>query len=288
VTINQYFQQLKNRFSRETGSIPALDLRLLIRAGASLSEEEFVAAGETPLSPQQIDIIEQFVARREKGEPVSRILGHREFWGLDFIVTKDTLDPRPDTEILVENALNWARTKGAGKALKMADIGTGTGCILIALLTELPDATGIAVDLSPEALAVARENAARHGVEGRISFRQGSYLEPLQGGEVDLLVSNPPYIPDSDIPTLAKEVRNHDPILALSGGKDGLVPYKTMFTEIKSVLNDGGRAFFEIGYGQFPDIVRLVDDSDATLTAAYPDLAGIPRVVEVALGITKK
>lgn len=286
--INQYYQLLRARFSRETNDVSALDLRLLIQAGASITAEEFISGGDSPLSEQQIEIIEQFVSRRMAGEPASKIIGVREFWGRAFMVTKDTLDPRADTEILIERALLAAQEKeGKSQPLRIADIGTGTGCILITLLLELPLATGVAVDISPAALAVARENAARHGVSDRISFRQASYLDGMEGGEIDILVSNPPYIPESDIPNLAINVRNHDPILALSGGADGLEAYKVLITETKNVLKFDGCALFEIGYGQLPDILRLVDDSTATLKAVTPDMAGIPRVVEISYGDNK-
>jgi release factor glutamine methyltransferase len=293
MNINQYFQRLKSRFSRETIPNSSLDARLIIQEGACLTAEDFITRGETPLTDQQIETIEQFAERRLAGEPISRIFSRREFWGLEFEVTKDTLDPRADTEILVEKALERARKivgktedeSGGKKApLVIADIGTGTGCILISMLTELPEAEGVAVDLSPEALAVAQRNARTHGVDGRIRFIQGSYLEPLKGLKIGLIVSNPPYIPESDIANLAVEVRNHDPMMALSGGKDGLEAYKILCREAKKVLPCGGFALYEIGQGQAPDLIRLVDESNANLEGVYPDMAGIPRVVEISYG----
>lgn len=275
---------------------PALDARIFARQGGGLSDADLIAGGRTPLSNQQIEKIEEMASRRAAGEPVSRILGEREFWSLSFKVTGDTLDPRPDTETLVAAALAASRKIGAGKpgdagascsgkGFRILDLGTGTGCILISLLKELPGATGVGIDLNSGAVDVARENARRHGVDGRADFRCGSWFGPLAAGEVfDLIVSNPPYIPESDIESLAVEVRNHDPILALSGGIDGLEPYKIILKDIKKFLSCGGRALFEIGAGQEKDLARLVDDSMMTQEESYRDLGGILRVVEIACG----
>lgn len=289
LNINQYFQELRRRFSRETNPVSALDARLLIQFVTGFSNEDFIVRGDSPLTAQQIETIEKFAARRLEGEPVSRILGRREFWGLEFEVTPDTLDPRADTETLVQKTLERTiQTYGPDAAITIADIGTGTGCILISLLTELPNAKGIAVDISPAALAVARRNAARHCVDGRIRFVESSLLDALEPESVEVLVSNPPYIPESDIPNLAKDVRNYDPILALSGGPDGLAPYKILMKEGKKVLRRGGFALYEIGFGQAPDIARIAGDSNATLVSVTDDLGGVPRVVEVAYGDNEK
>lgn len=270
---------------REAGvETPELDTRLLVRQGSGFSDAELITNGRTSLSIQQIEIIEKLAARRIGGEPVSRIRGEREFWGLPFKISPATLDPRPDTETLVEAVLKFLsrREREGGRIL---DLGTGSGCILLALLHELPGATGVGVDLNPDALPVARGNAAALGLESRAEFRQGSWFEPLTADEsFDIIVSNPPYIPESDIESLAREVRNHDPILALSGGKDGLEAYKKILEGIKNHLECGGRAYFEIGQGQGPDLQRLVDDSNMRVCESYFDLAGILRVVEITYG----
>jgi release factor glutamine methyltransferase len=175
--------------------------------------------------------------------------------------------------------------KNHGQPLLLLDLGAGTGCILITLLAELPEAVGVAVDISPGALRVARENAERHGVEARADFRLGSWFEPINPSEsFDLIVSNPPYIPESDIESLALEVRNYDPFIALSGGDDGLLAYKMILNEMKKHLVCGGHALLEIGQGQEKALVRLVEDSMMTHTESYPDLSGIIRVVEMTCG----
>jgi release factor glutamine methyltransferase len=294
--LDQIISRIRVRLAEAGVENPALDARILARQGGKFSDADLISGGQSPLSVEVVETIEQLAARRAAGEPVSRILGEREFWGLSFKVTPDTLDPRPDTETLVEAALKSACEMQAGEevglaslagggGLRILDLGTGTGCILISLLVELPDARGVAVDVNPAALAVARENAVRHGVESRIEFRQGSWFEPVADGEsFDLIVSNPPYIRESDIESLAVEVRNHDPILALTGGDDGLTAYKIILQDIKKHLVCGGRALFEIGKDQEKDLARLVGDSMMNHVDSYRDLAGIIRVVEMSCG----
>lgn len=259
---------------------PALDARLLIQAACGLSAEEIIARPDYRPDPAQTALLADYAARRERGEPVSRILGIREFWGREFTVTPDTLDPRPDTETLVEAALGWVRAQGRlGEPLRLLDLGTGTGCILIALLGELPQARGAAVDVSAGALDAARVNAARHGMLDRIDFYQGSWFEPLGAGEsFDLIVSNPPYIAESDMEGLACEVRNHDPRGALTDENDGFGAYKTIYPQLAARLAAGGMGFFEIGAGQAERMRRLVEESKATLYNVYKDLAGRERV----------
>lgn len=297
--MDQYRRQIVARLAAGNVENPVLDARIFVRQGGQFSDSDLITHGASPLSVEVIDKIEKFVERRLAGEPVSRILGEREFYGLSFKVTHDTLDPRPDTETLIEAALKIAPkltpAEEVGLAamasanhdggIRILDLGTGTGCILITLLKELPHASGIGVDLNPGAVAVARENAARHGVDNRVSFHVGSWFDPLDEGEsFDLIVSNPPYIPLHEIESLAVEVRNHDPELALSGGDDGLDAYKMILKNLKKHLSCGGRALFEIGKGQEHDLARLVDESNMRVCDSYRDLAGVIRVVEAGCG----
>jgi release factor glutamine methyltransferase len=169
------------------------------------------------------------------------------------------------------------------KPLKILDLGTGTGCIPITLLTELPNATAVAVDVSADALDVAHTNAKKHGVDDRIEFVQDNWFDNVDG-VFDIITSNPPYIPASDIPTLSVEVQNHDPILALSGGNSGLEAYKKIFSSLNDFLKRDGRAFFEIGQNQHESVMRLVDESNLLLRDSRADIGGIPRVVEISCG----
>ncbi len=285
MTIEEMLRKIRADFTAGGIENPVLDARILVRQGGHFSDLDMITASNTPLSLEQIDIIEQFSARRLAGEPVSRILGGREFYGRWYRVTPDTLDPRADTETLVMAALKRVRERGADRPLRILDLGTGTGCILVTLLAELSHATGVAVDLNAGALVVAQENAALHGVGTRADFRLGSWFDPLKEGEsFDLILSNPPYIPESEIESLALEVRKHDPLMALSGGVDGLDAYKLILKNMKKYLGCGGRALFEIGSGQEKDLVRLMEDSMMTHEESYSDLGGILRVVEMSCG----
>ena len=272
--------------------------------------EVFITAPDTPVSEEQQKQIETIVARHLKGEPLTRIIGVREFWGLEFAVTLDVLDPRPDTETLIEAALKWSkeRTNQAShpseswdltsikqedpksslgcvkikKKLRILDLGTGTGCIPISLLSELSHATAVAVDKSIRALNVARRNAEIHNVSDRIKFVQGDWFDGIEEQEFDLIVSNPPYISDSVIQNLDDSVKNHDPFMALSGGESGLECYKKIIFGLRTYLNEQNRAFLEIGFDQLESVTRLVDDSNLWLVQSIKDLGGNDRVVEIA------
>lgn len=229
-------------------------------------------------------LLNNAVQRLIDGVPLSRVLGHQEFWGLRFDVSPDTLDPRADTETLIDVAIK----RFAGNPPKrILDIGTGTGCILISLLHEWPQTLGVGTDIAPGALETARRNAKMNGVADRASFVETSWARGVQG-PFDLILSNPPYIASHVIPNLGENVKNHDPILALDGGPDGLNAYRSIITETKALLTEGGILLFEIGYDQGESVPRLVEDSGATPTRLIPDLAGIPRVLECQMGITKK
>lgn len=281
-TVADALRAMRQSFTQARIDTAALDARLLVGAACKLTEEEMISQGGRRVGEMEAFRLERFAARRQMGEPVSRILGRREFWGMEFLVTPDTLDPRPDTETLVEAALDWAR--GQAGPLRILDLGTGTGCILISLLAELPDATGIGVDISAPALAVARDNARRLGVDGRAEFRQGSWFAPIIESEAfDLIVSNPPYIAESEMESLRVEVKNHDPRGALTDEKDGLEAYKAIYPQLANYLKPHGMAFFEMGYAQGPDMMRLVEDSDANLDRIIKDLAGHERVVALSI-----
>ena len=221
------------------------------------------------------DRLGDLVARRSAREPVAQIVGHREFWGLDFEVTPDVLVPRPETEIIVEEAIQFATT---AECRTVADVGTGSGCLAVAIAREIPDARIVAIDVSPAALAVAHRNAARHAVDHRIVFREGSVLTPL-AEPVDLIVSNPPYVPDSAASTLAPEVVEHEPHRALFGGDDGLDVIRELLDRAPARLADGGRLVVEFGFGQSAQMIQLSDRAGWTILRVRDDLQGIPRTI---------
>lgn len=261
----------RDRFAASGSATPALDARLLLQEAAGLTHEDIAAYPERQLGMAEAEGFERFAARRARNEPVSRIIGWREFYGRRFTVTPAVLDPRPDTETLVEAALAIMPQNA-----RLLDLGTGSGAIAITLLAERPDCTGAAVDLSPEALAVAGENAAALGVAARLELLPGSWFEPVQG-RFDLILSNPPYIPAGDIAGLASDVKDHDPHLALAGGEDGLDAYRQIAAGSAAFLAPGGAVLVEIGCGQAEAVEGLFKTHGFQLKGRRHDLAGHAR-----------
>ncbi|MFN4144148.1 peptide chain release factor N(5)-glutamine methyltransferase, partial [Aestuariivirga sp.] len=223
------------------------------------------------LAQEDVQRFRGYVERRAGREPVSRILGEREFYGRPFRVTPDVLDPRPDTETLVDGALRLVPANA-----RLLDLGTGSGAIIVTLLAERPDASGVATDISPAALAVARENAERNGVLPRLDFAQGSWFGPVSG-RFDLILSNPPYIPAAEIPRLSPDVRNFDPVLALVGGNDGLTPYRELAAGASAHLVENGRVLVEIGAGQADQVEAIFVAAGLRPAGRYQDLGGHVR-----------
>lgn len=254
---------------------PELDARLLVRGVTGASEVEMIREPGAFITAAEEELLAACEQRRLAGEPVSRILGMREFWGLDFVVTPAVLDPRADSETLVAAALDLLRGRAAPRLL---DLGTGSGCLLLALLHERDDATGIGVDISDEALEVARGNAARLGLASRAGFVRTDWTAGI-GGVFDLVVSNPPYIASADIATLAIDVRGYDPHLALDGGADGLDAYRALARLLPPVLAPGGHAVIELGRGQAAQVAALFETAAFDTTHTVPDLAGVPRAL---------
>jgi release factor glutamine methyltransferase len=208
-------------------------------------------------------------------EPVSHIIGEREFWSLPFTVTGAVLDPRPDSETLVEAAVRAMRGKEVHNIL---DLGTGSGCLLIALLSEFPESQGLGVDISPQALVVARQNARRNSVHGRAAFREGGW-DAARGERFDILISNPPYIPSRDIAGLERDVRDYEPRLALDGGETGLDPYPLILGLLPELLTPGGIAVLEFGQGQGDAVAALAKGSGVAAIGRHADLGGIERCI---------
>lgn len=258
---------------------PELDARILIGHALGLDHAALVAAAPQQLSDLTASQIERFAARRLAGEPVARIVGQKEFWGLMLVVTPAVLVPRPETETVVELALALLDGDGARTcALHIADLATGSGAILLALLSELPNARGIGSDIDAGALAVARSNADRLGLGGRAEFANCDYGTALEG-PFDLVVSNPPYVASGDIATLAREVREHDPRLALDGGADGLAAYREIAAGAPRLLASAGRLVVEIGAGQESAVSGLFAARGLAIAATRHDLSGIARAL---------
>jgi release factor glutamine methyltransferase len=257
-----------------------LDARMLVGAALGLDLTGLIAAAARPVTADESMRLEDFARRRLAAEPVARILGVKEFWGLPLQLSAATLVPRPDTETVVELALESGRSEHAPlQRLRIADIGTGSGAILLALLSEWPEACGVGTDISLAALQTARSNAARLGFTPRAAFVACDYAAALSG-DFDLIVSNPPYIRSADIAGLASEVREYDPPAALDGGADGLDAYRALIPQAAGLLAPRGRLIVEAGLGQSGSVQGLM--TAAGLTPERPpkaDLAGVPRAV---------
>jgi release factor glutamine methyltransferase len=260
---------------------PRLEARLLL-AGAAGWAPESILAKRAELLPEEIQRrADAMVERRRRREPASQILGRREFWGLEFQVTPEVLDPRPDSETLIEAAL--ARIGNRGAAVRVLDLGTGTGCLLLAILTELANARGLGIDLSPAALRVAGANAANLNLMDRARFALGNWGQGL-AEEFDLILANPPYIPAGELDALQPEVARWEPRLALDGGRDGLDAYRRLAPDLARLLAPGGFAAVEIGSGQAADVGSICARSGLEVLDCARDLGGRERCLLLARG----
>ncbi len=260
------------------------DARLLVGHAMHLDRTQLLVESNGLLEAREVEAVSALAARRLRHEPVARILGTKEFWSLQLAISDAVLVPRPDTETVVETALDFIGRGGLRmEPLRILDIGTGSGALLLALLTELPNARGTATDISAAALDIARGNAERLGLASRCTFVECNIADGV-AGPFDLIVSNPPYIAHSDIATLEPEVRDYDPGIALDGGKDGLDYYRAIARDARRLLADGGRVIVELGAGQEPAVRTLLTEAGMTVDAPLNDLAGIARVLGAAFG----
>ena len=246
------------------------DARLLLAHALGIEPVEVIVREMDAVDAVGLTEFEAAISRRLKGEPVSRIRGWREFYRRRFKVTADVLDPRPETELLVEEGI--ARLSPGGRVL---DLGTGSGCILVSVLAECPGASGTGVDISPAALAVAKQNAEALGVADRASFIEGSW--DAASGPFDLVLSNPPYVTEAEFEALPRDVRNHDPHIALAGGRDGLDPYHLILAQADRLLAPGGSMGFEFGALQGEAVAELMDNAGLIDIELLEDLAGLSR-----------
>jgi release factor glutamine methyltransferase len=278
-TVGTARRRLAARFKSGAIDSPELDARILVGAALGLNLTGMIAAATRAVTAAEAARLEDFAGRRLKGEPVARILGSREFWGLPLQLSAATLVPRPDTETVVALALQMLRAGPGADRPRIADLGTGSGAILLALLSELPDAVGVGTDISAAALRTASANARNLGLGRRAAFVACDYASALSGA-FDLIVSNPPYIRSAEINDLASEVRDHDPLGALDGGSDGLDAYRALVPQAVRLLASGGGLALEVGHDQGADVKQLMAAAGLTLCGPpRTDLAGIPRAV---------
>jgi release factor glutamine methyltransferase len=276
LTLVKAWGQAKARLQAAGLNGPVIDARLLVEAAADATRVDIVTDPHRLLTPEQEATLDSYLSRREHREPVSHILGRKGFWKIMLNVTSDVLTPRPDTETVVEFSLREFPEHAAWSIL---DLGIGSGAILLALLAERPAARGLGIDISEDALAVARDNAAALGLAGRIALLRSDWTAGLGENLFDLVVSNPPYIANHVIETLEPEVRDHEPRIALEGGPDGLDHYRVLAPEILRVLKPGGRFAVEIGYDQKAEVEALFRAAGAEGVQTIRDLSDRDRVV---------
>jgi len=280
-TILKLIRWTDERFKKEGLPTPRLDAEVLLAESLGIDRVGLYTHFDQPLQPVELARFKKLIQRRMAHEPLAYITGKREFWSLPLRITPDVLIPRPETEGLVAEALEvLADGERWERCWRILEIGTGSGAISIALAKELPSASLVATDLSEKALALARENASESGVQERIQFLHGDLFDPLEeGSPFDLILSNPPYIPRSHFASLAPEVRDFEPRIALDGGEDGLIFFRRALPRVGRYLKPGGWLLAEIGAGQDPEVRKIAaENSDLEAFTFIPDLAGIKRV----------
>lgn len=274
--IDKAISDLAKQLSRAGIDTAGLDARLLVQHALGLSELDLVLRFDQNLDEEDLAHVRALSMRRLQHEPVAHILGEKEFWGLPFKVTKDTLVPRPDSEILVETIL--AKIQDQNQSFTIVDIGTGSGCLLLALLSELPNAYGVGLDISAAALAIARENAHCLGLDDRTGFVAGNYSDAVGAG-ADILISNPPYLAECELADLEVDVAGYDPVSALVSGPDGLEAYREIFSVIQSWDCKPLLMAFEFGYRQGSDLHDLAILSGFENAVVHKDLGNRDRVL---------
>lgn len=256
----------------------SMDARILLQHVLSVTREQLMLDHERELTHAQSTTFQRLVERRILRQPISQLTGKREFWGMSFRVSEHTLDPRPDSETLIDAIISRIPQREA--ALDILDLGTGTGCLMLTVLSEYPNARGTGVDICNNALAVARENARNLGMENRTAFVSSCWGEKVEGS-YDIVISNPPYIPSSAIASLAPEVSQWEPKLALDGGVDGMDCYRAIASQLKRLLKPTGLCVFEIGMGQAKELEAIVQSHGLQVVGSKDDLALITRCIIV-------
>lgn len=264
------------KLQQERISSASLDARILLEYVLGVSREQLLFSLDLTMTQVQYENLEDLVNKRSKRQPIAQLIGKREFWGMNFAVSTDTLDPRPDSETLIEAVLE--RITNRADSLRVLDLGTGTGCLLLALLSELPASTGVAADFCKNALAVATQNAKNLNLDSRAKFIVSNWCENVEG-EFDIILANPPYIPTAIIPTLDPEVSEFEPMLALDGGEDGFNCYRSIMKSLPKVLAKTGFAAFEIGMGQQKGLEILAQENGLEISSVRKDLGGITRSI---------
>ena len=253
----------------------SLDARIILREIFNFDEKELILNSDLILSESKISKVQKIITRRLNFEPVSKIFGKRDFYNSTFSISDDVLDPRPETENIVEIANNFILEKGYESFI---DLGTGSGCIILSILKENKNLTAVGVDISIDAINIAKKNSKDMNLEKRSSFLVSNWLSSVYNS-YDLIISNPPYIPSDEIITLSKTVKNFDPLISLDGGQDGLKSYKEIAQDINRVINKNGRVILEIGYNQAHDVIKIFESKEFKLLKIYNDINDLNRIL---------
>jgi len=253
----------------------SLDARIILKEIFNFDEKELILNSDLILSESKISKVQKIITRRLNFEPVSKIFGKRDFYNSTFSISDDVLDPRPETENIVEIANNFILEKGYESFI---DLGTGSGCIILSILKENKNLTAVGVDISIDAIDIAKKNSKDMNLEKRSSFLVSNWLSSIYNS-YDLIISNPPYIPSDEIITLSKTVKNFDPLISLDGGQDGLKCYKEIAQDINRVINKNGRVILEIGYNQAHDVIKIFESKEFKLLKIYNDINGLNRIL---------
>jgi len=278
--ISDALNSAKNILQKSGVENPNLDALLLLMHVANLSKEQVIFDPNFELNPRQQDDFKRAISRRQAREPVSHIINKREFFGRDFYVDKNVLDPRPDSETLIEFAL---QNVSKNQDLQILELGAGSGCLVISLLCELPNAQAIAVDVSLQALEICAKNAAFHQINNRLQLQESDLWQKIAPQKFDLIISNPPYIASAQIQDLEDEVRLHEPHLALDGGEDGLDFYRKIAAKAADFLKPQGLVIVEIGFGKDKAVAEIFAVKDFKLNDSKSDLAGTIRVLRFVI-----
>jgi release factor glutamine methyltransferase len=283
LSLSNLLKSAQAQLKKQNIETAALDARILLQAVTGWSEADLILKADDTLSAQMQEVFKKLLLRRLNHEPVARIIGTREFYGLDLALSPATLEPRCDSETLVDAVLSWSEDTSLNtQPCQILDLGTGTGALLLAILANRPKWQGLGVDLSWQACQTAQHNAQKHGLDTRCAFVNSSWCTALKPEPAfDIIVSNPPYIPSSTIDSLNKNVKDYDPMLALDGGEDGLDAYRLILQDARHHLKPDGMLFLEIGFDQKDPISTLILSEAYDMLQIYNDLSQWPRVLRL-------
>ena len=253
----------------------SLDSRIILKEVFCFDEKELILNSQLIVTKNKISEADKILARRISGEPVSKIFGKRDFYKSTFLISEDVLDPRPETELIIEIANNFILDKGYKNFI---DLGTGSGCIILSILKDNKSLRAIGIDISNKAINIAQKNCSNLNLEKQATFLVSNWLSKVSGS-YDLIISNPPYIPSKDVDTLSANVKNYDPLISLDGGEDGLKCYRQIAEDINRVIGKNGRVVLEIGYNQAEDVIKIFESKDFIFLDKYIDINGLDRIL---------